>query len=272
MEQANAPNGRQKAGTSRPGPGWRRFAPIACLVALSGALIASGVHRYLSFEFLLSSRRLLAAAINAHGAVAAGVYGLTYVALVALSLPGATILTIAGGFLFGGALGGSMAALAATAGAILVFLAARCSLGATLRAMAGPRLESVRRGFEQDAAAYMLFLRLTPAFPFFLVNLAPAILGVDLWTFAWTTMLGVLPATFAFAYAGAGLDSVAAAQTRAFEACIASGANDCRAHIYLGQLVTHELLLSLAGVGVVALIPVAIRRWRARAEKQVNLP
>ena len=187
---------------------------------------------------------------------------------MALSLPGATLLTIAGGFLFGGALGGGAAALAATTGAILVFLAARCSLGAALRARAGPRLEGIRRGFERNAASYMLFLRLTPAIPNFLVNLAPAILGVDLWTFAWTTMIGVLPATFAFAYAGAGLDSVAAAQTRAFEACLASGAADCRAHIYLGQLVTRELILSLAGLAILALIPVAVGRWRAQAEQR----
>jgi uncharacterized membrane protein YdjX (TVP38/TMEM64 family) len=267
MDQQNAPVGRHDAGASPPGPGWRRFLPIAILIALSGAAIASGAHRYLSFEYLLSSRQLLAAAILAHGAAALGVFMVTYVAAVALSLPGATLLTIAGGFLFGGALGGTAAALAATAGAILVFLAARCSLGAALRARAGPRLAGIRGGFERDAVAYMLFLRLTPAFPFFLVNLAPAILGVGLWTFAWTTLVGILPATFAFAYAGAGLDSVAAAQTQAFEACLASGAGDCRAHIYLGQLVTRELILSLAGIGAVALIPVVFRRWRARAER-----
>ena len=116
----------------------------------------------------------------------------------------------------------------------------------------------------QDAASYLLFLRLVPAFPFWLVNLAPALLGVPLRTFVWTTAVGIIPGTFAYSFAGAGLDSIAAAQKQAFLACVATGATDCKAHIYLHQLVTKELVLAFAALGVVALIPVVIKRWRAR--------
>ena len=255
-----------KGGLERPGQlrACLRFAPIVALAVASIALLASGAHRYFTFEYLLSSRQWLTSAIAAHGVLALCAYVLAYMLAVALSLPGATLLTIVGGFLFGGLLGGVVALLAATCGATLLFLAAKGSLGALFRERAGPWLGRFRRGFGEDAASYMLFLRLTPVFPFWLVNLAPALLGVRLSTFVWTTLLGVAPATFAFAFAGAGLDSVAASQTRAFQACVATGATDCRAHIYLHQLVTRELLFSLAGLGVLALIPMLARRWRAR--------
>jgi uncharacterized membrane protein YdjX (TVP38/TMEM64 family) len=184
---------------------------------------------------------------------------------VAFSLPGALLLTIAGGFLFGGLVGGSVTVFSATAGAALIFLAARSSLGVMLRNRAGPSLAKFREGFERDAASYLLFLRLVPLFPFWLVNLAPALLSVPFKTFVWTTFVGIMPGTFAYSFAGAGLDSVAAAQKQAFDACVASGAKDCKAHIYLNQLVTKEMIIAFAALGFVALIPVLLRRWRARS-------
>jgi uncharacterized membrane protein YdjX (TVP38/TMEM64 family) len=256
-----------KKRSARARPGWLRFLPLALLVAALIAFVVSGARKFFSFEYLLTSREWLVALIAAHGALAFCGYIAIYTAAVALSVPGASVLTIAGGFLFGGLAGGVAAVLAATSGATILFLAARGSLGVLLRDRAGPWLETFRRGFEEDAVSYMLFLRLTPVFPFWLVNLAPALIGAKLRTFIWTTFLGILPGTFAFAFAGAGLDSVAAARTKAFEECLATGATDCRAHIYLNQLVTRELIFALAGLGVVALIPVVARRWRAKSKK-----
>lgn len=241
-----------------------RFAPLALIVAATLALIASGAHRQLTIENLLASRDALQARVDANFPLAIALYLLVYTCAVALSLPGALLLTIAGGFLFGGFAGAIATTIAATVGASLIFLAAQSSLGEVLRRRAGPWLTKFREGFAKDAASYLLFLRLVPAFPFWLVNLAPALFDVKLKTFIWTTAIGILPGTFAYSFAGAGLDSVVAAQKQAFAACLASGASDCKAHIYLHQLVTKELVLAFAALGIVALIPVAINRWRAR--------
>ena len=249
----------------QPRPLFVRFLPLILLGAASAALIASGAHHYLSVENLLASRDYLQTRIEAHRLLALAVYALVYIGAVALSLPGALLLTITGGFLFGGLVGGAATSVAATIGATLIFLAARTSLGVFLRNRAGPWLTKLSAGFERDAASYMLFLRLVPVFPFWLVNLAPALLGAPLRTFVWTTFVGILPGTFAYSFAGAGLDSVAAAQKQAFEACLATGALDCKAHIYLNQLVTKELIFAFAALGVVALIPVLLRRWRGGA-------
>ncbi len=243
-----------------------RFAPLAAIILATGALLASGAHRRLTFENLLSSRDALQGFVEAHRFAAMALYAGVYTGSVAVSLPGALLLTIAGGFLFGGLAGGAITTFAATAGATLIFLAARSSLGELMRERAGPSLARFREGFERDAVSYLLFLRLVPVFPFWLVNLAPALLDVPPWTFVWTTFVGIMPGTLAYSFAGAGLDSVVAAQKEAYAACLASGAAECKAHVYPGQLVTRELIIAFAALGLVALVPVALRRWRRPAK------
>ena len=252
---------------SRPRPGWVRFLPLGLLALALVGFIASGLHRYLTLVAFIGSREQLATWVSAHQVLALLGFVLVYTVAVAVSVPGASLLTVAGGFLFGGLVGGAAAVIAATLGATLVFLAAGTSFGAMLQARAGPFLTRLQKGFEQDAAAYMLFLRLVPAFPFWAVNLAPALIGVRLWTFVWTTFVGIIPGTFAFAFAGAGIDSVALAQKQAYESCLASGAQGCTMHLYLHQLVTPQLIGAFAALGVVALIPVLVRRWRTAAAR-----
>lgn len=248
----------------------RRFAPLAALAAVFAALWYSGFASQLSLANLVESRQTLAGRIEANLPLALASFAALYVAVVALSIPGASIMTLAGGFLFGGLLGGTVNSLSAATGAILIFLAARTSLGDALERRAGPWLARLRDGFREDAASYMLFLRLTPVFPFWLVNLAPAFLGVRLTTFAWTTLLGVLPATFAYSFAGAGLDSVARAQQDAFNACKAAGGAACKIEISPASLVTRELVFGLAAIGLAALIPVVMKKWRARVAQPVK--
>lgn len=241
-----------------------RWLPLALIAAALAAVWFSGLTRYLTFEQLLASREKLSGFIDSRLAVALLIYAAIYVLAVALSLPGALVLTIAGGFLFGGWLGGAVTLVAATIGATILFLAARTSLGETLAAKAGPMVGRLREGFREDAASYLLFLRLVPVFPFWLVNLAPALFGVPLRTFLWTTLVGIAPGTFAFSLAGAGLDSVANAQQKAFEGCVAAGNQGCTVSISPQQLVTKELILAFAAIGVVALIPVLLKKWRVR--------
>lgn len=245
-------------------PALTRYAPLAIILLGLAAVWFSGLTRYLSFEHLLNSRTQLAGFIDQHIVLSLAIYAAIYIVAVALSVPGALILTIGGGFLFGGWLGGAVTAVAATIGATLLFLIAQTSLGETLASRAGPWLEKLRAGFCEDEASYMLFLRLVPVFPFWLVNLAPALLGVKLRTFVWTTLIGVIPGTFAYSLAGAGIDSVAAAQKQAFDACVAAGRDGCTLSISPQQLVTTDLILAFAAIGIVALIPVAVKKIRGR--------
>ena len=146
---------------------------------------------------------------------------LVYAITVALSMPGGLVLTVAGGLLFGWLVGGLAAVVGATTGATIVFLVARTALGEALSERAGPWLAKLREGFKEEALSYMLFLRLVPAFPFWFVNIAPAMLGVPLRTYVIGTFFGIIPATFAFASAGAGLDSVIMAAKAEHAACVA---------------------------------------------------
>lgn len=250
----------------RPAGGrrWLRLAPLGILALAFAAALASGTTNHLTLENLLASRGALSGFIARNMALALIAFVAAYAMAVAVSIPGATLFTISGGLLFGGWLGGAAAIVGATAGATLLFLAARSSLGAFLTQRAGPGIERFRAGFQKDAVSYLLFLRLVSVFPFWLVNLALAATGVKLWTFIWTTFVGIIPATLAFALAGAGLGSIADQKQRAFEACLAAkGAQGaCSLGISPQDLVTRETLIAITALGIMALIPVVLRRFR----------
>jgi uncharacterized membrane protein YdjX (TVP38/TMEM64 family) len=161
--------------------------------------------------------------------------------------------------------GGLASIVGASIGATLVFLIAKSAFGEHLVRRAGPLASRLAEEFRTDAFSYLLFLRLVPAFPFFLVNLVPALLGVRLGTFVMATALGIIPATLAFASIGAGLDSVIAAQEASHQACLAAGRLDCRLDFDVMAALTPQVLVALVGLGVLALVPVVVRRWRGRA-------
>jgi uncharacterized membrane protein YdjX (TVP38/TMEM64 family) len=242
----------------------RRLWPVAAIIALAVAVYALGWHRHVSLETLVRHRAVIETFIGAHYLSALALFVLLYVAVVALSIPGALVLTIAAGFLFGAVIGGIASIVGATIGATLLFLIAQSAFGEHLVRRAGPLAARLADEFRADAFNYLLFLRLVPAFPFFLVNLVPAVLGVRLATFVAATGLGIIPATFAFASIGAGLDSVIAAQEVSYEACLAAGRGDCRVDFDLKAALTPQLLSALVALGVLALVPVAVRRWRGR--------
>lgn len=247
---------------SRPRAGWHRAAPVIGLALAALLMWWSGATGFLAPESLLASRDMLALWVAQNWLAALLVFFILYLAMAALSIPGATFLSILSGFLFGAWVGGLVSVLGATLGSGLLFLAVRAGFGETLRMRAGAQLSKLRAGFHADAASYMLFLRLTPAFPFWLVNLASALMGIPLKTFLWTTCLGVMPATFVFAFAGVGLESILAAHQASYEACLATGGQSCVLRLRPADLVTRELLFALAGLGVLSLLPVAARRWR----------
>ena len=220
-----------------------RWLPLAAVGLILVGGYAAGLHRYLTFEALERYRDDLAAFVEANGAASAAAYVAAYTAAVAVSFPGAGILTAAGGFMFGPFLGTFLAVIAATAGSTLFFLIARTSLGALLSERAGPRLLSIREGFQAEGISYLLFLRLVPAFPFWLVNLAAAAFGMKLAPYVVATLIGIIPGTFVYAYFGSGL-----------EEALTEG----------GPVVPWKLLVALALLGVMAIVPVVWRRLRRR--------
>jgi uncharacterized membrane protein YdjX (TVP38/TMEM64 family) len=242
----------------------RRILPLVAIVVLAGAAyIVSGGG--VSLESLVRHRAAIDDFVASHRMLAIFVYVGIYITVVAVSLPGAALLTLTGGFLFGIAVGASAAVISATVGATLIFLVARTALGEPLLRRAGPRATQLARGFREDAFSYLLFLRLVPAFPFFLVNLVPAFAGVRLGLFVVATAIGIIPGAIVFALAGAGLDRMIAAQKNSYDQCIAATGADCRLVFEPADVLTPQLIAALVALGLLALMPVAVKFWRTRS-------
>ena len=244
----------------------KRVLPLLVLAGVAALVVSQGWHKYLTLGSIAENRDVLKSYIDANAITALLAYMGIYIAVIALSLPGGVFLTLTGGFLFGWLIGGLATVVAATIGATIIFLIAKTSFGEPLAARAGPRLDKLRAGFQDSALNYLLFLRLVPLFPFWLINLAPALLGVGLGTYVIGTFFGIIPGTFAFAYAGVGLDSVIEAQQQTYQSCLkgqsAGGAAQCEFTLDPGSLVTPELLIAFAALGVVALLPVILKKFR----------
>jgi uncharacterized membrane protein YdjX (TVP38/TMEM64 family) len=251
---------------SQAGAWLKRFWPLFLLVGACAFVFAMGWQRHLTLEELAARRGELSALIAENPVLSVLAFIGLYAVIVALSLPGGAVMTIAGGFLFGWFWGGVAAIIAATIGAIFVFLVARSTLGEALAGKAAPWLERLRKGFQEDAFSYLLFLRLVPAFPFWLVNLAPALLGVSLSTYALATLIGIIPGTFAYSIAGRGLDSLVEAQQAAHQSCLAKmGSNaqeSCPFVLDPKALLTPELIAGLVALGLAAMLPLLIKRLR----------
>jgi uncharacterized membrane protein YdjX (TVP38/TMEM64 family) len=222
----------------------RRLVPLGLLAAAWIAFMLAGGNRYLSFAVLAENRDWLCSLVQHWGLLAAFGYIAIYGALVALSVPGAAVLTIAGGFLFGTWTGAVCAVIGATLGATALFVAARAGLGG-LAQRAGRFAAKLEAGFRADAFSYLVVLRLVPIFPFWLVNLVPALVGVRLGTFVLATFLGIIPGSFVYASLGSGLGSVIEEPD-------------------LAIVFEPRVLLPVVGLAILALIPVGYKRWRLK--------
>jgi uncharacterized membrane protein YdjX (TVP38/TMEM64 family) len=248
--------------TSSPLALAKKWAPLAIIASLMIVGFSQGWHQYLSLESLVKNREVLRGYVEENYVLMVGGFALAYITAVALSFPGASFLTIGGGFLFGWAVGGAATVLSATIGASLIFLAARSSFGEALRSKAGGFIDRFAEGFREDAFNYLLFLRLVPAFPFWLVNLAPALFNVRLQSYFFATLIGILPGTFAFAFIGSGLDSIIEAQRAANPEC--STNPDCAITLDTSAIITPELIAAFVALGVVSLIPPVLKAWKKR--------
>ena len=226
----------------------KRFVPLAILIAGLIAFFALRLDVYLSLDMLAQHRMALLDWVRDSGFLAPLAYIAIYAVAVAISVPGGTVFTLAGGFLFGAVLGTVYTVIGATIGSIIVFLAARTALGDILEKRAGPTLRKMEAGFREDAVSYMLVLRLVPLFPFWLVNIVPALLGVSFRVFAWTTLVGIIPGTAVYASVGNGLGAF-------IDAGEMPGTD---------LILKPEIFLPLVGLGLLSLLPIAYKRLKAR--------
>jgi uncharacterized membrane protein YdjX (TVP38/TMEM64 family) len=264
VDNMTAPNQSEPSGEIAPKLSFfhrlKRWLPLVVLLFLMVLAFSQGLHNHLTLSNLIMKRQELAGFVEQNFALAILAYMGIYAVAVALSIPGATLMTIAGGFLFGWILAGFATVLSASLGACAVFLVARSSFGEVLTRRAGPFLSKLAEGFRNDAFNYLLFLRLTPVFPFWLVNIAPAIFQMPLASYALATFVGIIPGTFAFAFIGSGLDSVIEAQEAANPGCVQAGS----CHVDVSALVTPELLAAFFALGLASLIPVVLKKVRSR--------
>ena len=212
---------------------------LGLIATVAATLWATGAHEWLSLEQLQRQADALQAQVAARPWQAAALFFLGYVLVTALSIPGAAVMTLAAGALFGLLQGVVLVSFASTIGATLAFLVARVGFRDALRARFGERLRDIDAGIARDGGFYLLTLRLVPAFPFFLVNLLSGLTSLPLRTYYWVSQLGMLPATIVYVLAGTQL-----AQVRS-----------------LGDVLSPGLLGALVALGLLPLLLKALLGW-----------
>jgi len=240
-----------EAPTPRVGRRWLRLAPLAVIAALFIGLLASGALRHLTLRTLAEHRAALLHFVARHPVESLAAYVGAYVLLVVACSPGPSVMTLAGGFLFGPILGGFAALAALNVGAVIVFLACRTAFGDWAAKRAGPTMARIEAGFARDAFAYLLALRLMPVAPFFMVNIAAGLARVRLSSFLLATLIGSAPSAFILATLGSGLGDIFRRHGR------------LDASLVLNPTVAGPLALLAA----LSLAPPAWRLWRARRMK-----
>ncbi|WP_127105144.1 TVP38/TMEM64 family protein [Pararhodobacter zhoushanensis] len=229
-------------------PTLRRWLPL--IIIATGAVLGLVLLRdRLSFESLAANHDALLAYRAANPLLTPALFIAAYVVVVAFSIPGAIWVTLTGGFLFGVFPGVLYNVSGATLGALLLFLAVRAGFGERLRARIDATDGAVRRlsdGIRANEVPVLLSMRLIPAVPFFVANLIPAFLGVAVWRFVWTTLLGILPGALVYTWVGAGLGEV-----------FARGETPD-----LGVIFEPYILGPLLGLAALSLLPVVLKKLR----------
>jgi uncharacterized membrane protein YdjX (TVP38/TMEM64 family) len=222
----------------------RQILILVAFVAIAAAFHFLDLGKYLTLESLKANRTLLTDLRVAQPVLFAAVFVLVYIVQTAFFLPGAGILSLAAGAIFGVLQGTLFVVSGATVGAILAFFVSRTLLRDWVVKKFGGRMEGIDRGLRESGFSYLLFLRLVPAFPFFLVNLACGVTGLPLRTYALGTLFGVIPASLVFVNAGASLAAIESVR----------------------QVATPRVLGSFALLGLFALLPTIINAVKKRRE------
>jgi uncharacterized membrane protein YdjX (TVP38/TMEM64 family) len=244
---------KEKAQTQRPTRGdgseenamnRKRIVILVIAALLIGLFFYFDLGKYLTLSSLKANRDVLVAYYERHRFITVAFFIMVYIIQTVLSLPGAAVLSLAAGAIFGAVTGTIYVNIGATAGATLAFLVARYLFHDAIQNKFGARLEKINRELEKAGLNYLLFLRLVPVFPFFLINLGAGLTGIPLRTFFFGTMIGIIPGTFVYCNAGASLASINS----------------------MSEIASFRVLGSFALLGLFALIPVFYKKIRKRRE------
>jgi len=226
----------------------KKYLPILTILTLMLAVYFTGFYRALDFDTLKYHHYELIEYVNNNPIMTPFMFMGAYAASTALSIPGRLILTLLGGFLFRQPLCTLYVVIGATTGATLLFLSAKIAIESFFKKRSAPFLKKMESGFKKNAVSYMLFLRFVPLIPFWLGNLIPAFFRVRLRSYIWTTLVGITPSAIVFTQAGRGLGEI-------FET-----SDD----FSLASVLNIETKIALFALGIFALIPVFVKKWRNR--------
>ncbi len=217
----------------------KRIAIVAVISVLIACYFIFDLGQYFSLEYLKASRGKFQALYAEHTLAVIGVYFLIYVTATALALPAATVITLAGGALFGLATGVVVVSFASTIGAAVAFIVSRYLLRDWVQSRFGDKLEKINQGIEKDGAFYLFTLRLIPVFPFFVINTVIALTPMRLTTYYWVSQIGMFPATIVYVNAGKELGQIDS----------------------LSGLLSPSLILSFAVLGIFPLVMKKALGW-----------
>lgn len=227
-----------------PKPLFIRLLPIILILIAVSLVLVFDLHKQLSFDNLKAHRHALLGFVDDNFFLALLTFSSVYVLVVTLSIPGATIMTLTGGFLFGYFLGTAVVVLSATIGATIIFMVTKFALGDSLSKKNSLWVDKLSSGFQENAFSYLLTLRFIPLVPFFVLNIVPAILGVSVTTFVVATFIGIIPGSFVYTLFGSSLNSI-------FE----SGEE-----FSINSIVTPEILAAFVGLAIMAMVPVIYKK------------
>ncbi|WP_245183362.1 TVP38/TMEM64 family protein [Legionella israelensis] len=232
----------------------KRWLPLIIIFAVLILIFSTGLQKYLSFESLKTHRNQLLEWTNSYFLLSSLTFVIIYTIAVAVSIPGATFLTLAGGFLFGPLFGSILVIISATMGATLLYFAVKTSLGDWLAQKATGWVSRMREGFQENAFSYLLFLRLVPLFPFWVINIVPALLGVNAVTFIIATFFGIMPGSVVYVLVGNGLSHIFATDQAP----------------NLGIIFDPNVFYPLLALAALSLLPVIYQKWFKKRKGSKN--
>ncbi len=227
-----------------------RIAPVAILAAGLAAFFAFDLNAYISLDALKTHKDQLRLWVDDYGLLTGLVFMTVYAVAVAFSIPGAVFITIAGGLMFGPYLATVYVVIGATVGALAVFLAARYAFQDFFRQKVGNAAKRMEAGFRENELSYMFILRLVPLFPFWLVNLVPAFLGVSVRTYIVGTLIGIIPGAFVYSLVGDGAGAV-----------LEAGGD-----LNLSIIFEPRFLAPIVGLALLACVPILYKKFRKRPD------
>jgi uncharacterized membrane protein YdjX (TVP38/TMEM64 family) len=236
-------------------PLWKRLLPLGVIGLALAIFFAVGGPDYVSIESLRENRETLTEMVSANFVIVFLGFIALYALLVGISFPGASFLSIFGGFLFGTWFGGLGIVIGATIGATGIFLAARYAIGDALSKKAGPYMQKFEAGLKENELSYLFILRLIPAFPFFIVNIVPALFDVKLRNYVLTTFFGIIPGALVYASVGAGVGAIF----------------DAGGEVKLGGLMTQPAVIGpILGLIALSLLPILYKKFKGSPAKGMS--